>query len=290
MIGKQPFGATGQMSTRTIFGGFAFFQATQEDADRTLDLLLEYGVNHIDTAISYGNSEDLIGPWMDRHRQDFFLATKTDERSYKGAWQQMRRSLERLHVDHVDLIQLHNLVDRAEWDTAMAPGGALEAVIEAREQGLTRFIGVTGHGFSAPTMHRRSLERFDFDSVLFPYNYLLYRQPAYAASVDALLAACRERNVAVQTIKAMGARWWDVQPADCNTGYRPISEPADVARAANWVLAEPGVFLNTTGDLRVLPSLFDAVTRLTGRPSDDEMDEMVARLDMAPLWDPSMPL
>ena len=150
MIEKQPFGRTGHSSTRTIFGAAALSQVTQAEADRTLELLLRYGINHIDTAASYRDSELRVGPWMRRHRQDFFLATKTEKRTYQEAWDEFRLSLERLQVDHVDMLQLHFLVDPAQWEVAMGPGGALEAVIEAREQGLTRFIGVTGHEVVAP--------------------------------------------------------------------------------------------------------------------------------------------
>ena len=177
MIAKQPFGRTGHMSTRTLFGAASLKNVTQEEADRTLEVLLEYGVNHIDTAASYGDSELRIGPWMNRYRRQFFLATKTGERTYQEARESIHRSLERLRVSQIDLIQLHNLAEEAEWEVAMGPGGALEAAIEAREQGLVRFIGVTGHGVAIPVMHKRSLERFDFDAVLLPCNYLMLQNP-----------------------------------------------------------------------------------------------------------------
>src|SRR5919201_2680403 len=158
MIEKRPFGRTGHLSTVTLFGAAALSRATQAEADRVLDILLAYGVNHIDTAARYGDAELRIGPWMVRHRQDFFLATKTGKRLYQDAWDEIHRSLERLRVDHVDLIQLHNLVDPIEWDIALSPGGALDAAVEAREQGLVRFIGVTGHGTQVAATHKRSLE------------------------------------------------------------------------------------------------------------------------------------
>ena len=209
-IERRPFGRTGHMSSVTLFGAAALSRVTQAEADRTLDLLLEYGVNHIDTAASYGDAELRIGPWMARHRKDFFLATKTGDRTYADARASIHRSLERLRVDAVDLIQLHALVHPDEWDTAMGPGGALEACIEAREQGLVRYIGVTGHGLTIAAMHRRSLERFDFASVLFPVNFILLDNPAYRADVEELLAICAEREVAVQTIKSIArGRWTD---------------------------------------------------------------------------------
>ncbi len=200
MIDTAAFGRTGHQSTRVVFGAAALGSMRQERADEVLAVLLERGVNHLDTASSYGDSELRIGPWMASHRDRFFLATKTGERTGDGARAELERSLERLQVDHVDLIQLHNLAKDDEWEVAMGPGGALEAAIEAREQGLTRFIGVTGHGLGIAATHVRSLRRFDFDSVLLPFSYVLMQNPAYAADFEALLSLCRERNVAVQTI------------------------------------------------------------------------------------------
>src|SRR5215470_16845875 len=202
MIEKRPFGRTGHMSSATLFGAAALARASQDEADRTLETLLRYGVNHIDTAARYGDSELRIAPWMARHRKDFFLATKTGERSAAGARDSIHRSLERLRVDHVDLIQLHSLGHPDEWDQAMGPGGALEATVEARQQGLVRFIGVTGHGWHIAAMHKRSLARFDFDSVLLPYNFFMAQNERYRKDFEEVLAICRERNTAVQIIKS----------------------------------------------------------------------------------------
>jgi len=284
MIEKQPFGRTGHSSTRTIFGAAALSQVTQAEADRTLELLLRYGINHIDTAASYGDSELRVGPWMGRHRQDFFLATKTEKRSYQEAWDEFRLSLERLQVDHVDMLQLHFLVDPAQWEVAMGPGGALEAVVEAREQELTRFIGVTGHETVAPAMHLRSLGRFDFDAVLLPYSYVMMQNPQYAADFEALMAVCRERNVAVQTIKSLVRRPWGDRPHTRATWYEPLEGQADVDRTVHWVLSRPGVFLNTVADVHLLPRVLDAASRLGAAPSEAEMQEQTARLEMAPLF------
>src|SRR5213592_5220965 len=192
MIERRPFGRTGHLSTVTLFGGAALARASQADADRTLDLLLRYGVNHIDTAARYGDSELRIAPWMARHRKDFFLATKTGERSAGAARDGIHRSLERLRVDHVDLLQLHSLAHPDEWDQAMGPGGALEALIEARAQGLARFIGVTGHGWTIAAMHRRGLALFDFDAVLLPYNFFMAREERYRKDFEEVLGVCRE--------------------------------------------------------------------------------------------------
>ena len=217
-IEKRPFGRTGHLSTVTLFGAAALGTVSQADADRTLDLLLEYGVNHIDTAASYGESELRIGPWMARHRQEFFLATKTGQRSYAAAREEIHRSLDRLRVDSFDLIQLHALVHPDEWETAMGPGGALEACVEAREQGLVRFIGVTGHGRTIAAMHRRSLARFDFDSVLLPYSYTLMQDEVYEHDFEQLYKSCQERNVALQTIKSITRGPWATTPARAPPG------------------------------------------------------------------------
>ena len=218
MIEKRPFGRTGHLSTVTLFGAAALSRATQAEADRTLDLLLEYGVNHIDVAARYGDAEVRIGPWMARHRQDFFLATKTGKRLYQDAREEIHRSLERLRVDSVDLIQLHALFHPDDWDLALGPGGALEAAIEAREQGLVRFIGVTGHGWTIAAMHKRSLERFDFDSVLLPYNYVMHQNERYREDFDAVVQLCKERQVAVQTIKAIARGPWATTARDEGVG------------------------------------------------------------------------
>ena len=284
MIHKQPFGRTGHTSTRAIFGAAALGQVTQAEADRTLEVLLEYGINHIDTAASYGDSELRIGPWMARHRQDFFLATKTQERTYQDAKDEFHRSLERLRVDYVDMLQLHLLVDPDEWETAMGPGGALEALIEAREQGLTRFLGVTGHGVTIAAMHQRSLERFSFDAVLLPYSYVMMQNARYATDFEALMALCQTRGVAVQTIKSLVRRPWDQRPETAPTWYEPLREQAEIDRAVHWVLGRPGIFLNTLADINLLPKVLDAASRFEKRPSDAEMAAQVQRLELAPLF------
>lgn len=284
MIPRQVFGRTGHVSTRIIFGAAAFSRVTQEEADRTMGLLLRYGVNHIDTAASYGDSELRLGPWMERMRDRFFLATKTGERTYQGARDEIRRSLERLRVSQVDLIQLHNLAQPDEWEIAMGADGALRAAIEARDEGLVRFIGVTGHGLGIARMHLRSLERFDFDSVLLPYNYVLMQNSQYAADFEALIAVCQQRNVAVQTIKAITRAPWGDRPHTAATWYEPLQDQADIDRAVHWVLGRPGLFLNTVGDIHVLPKVLDAADRFERRPSDAEMAETARRLRLEPLF------
>jgi aryl-alcohol dehydrogenase-like predicted oxidoreductase len=284
MIERRPFGRTGHHSTVTLFGAAALARASQAEADRTLELLLRHGVNHIDTAARYGDSELLIGPWMARHRKDFFLATKTGQRTAPEAREDLHRSLERLRVDHVDLIQLHSLGHPDDWDRVMGPGGALEALVEARERGLTRFIGVTGHGWTIAAMHRRSLSRFDFDSVLLPYNYFMAQDERYRRGFEELRDTCRQRNVAVQVIKSIACGPWATTERTHTTWYQPLEAQADIDRAVHWALGLPGVFLNTVGDLALLPRVLDAASRAGRRPQDEEMGAMAAATRMTSLF------
>jgi aryl-alcohol dehydrogenase-like predicted oxidoreductase len=284
VIATAPFGSTGHESTRTIFGAAALSQVSHADAERTLELLLEHGVNHIDTAASYGDSELRIASWLKRHPGAFFVATKTGNRDYKGAKEEIHRSLERLGVDRVDLIQLHNLVDVVEWELALRDGGALEAAVEARDEGLVRFIGVTGHGLSVAAMHRRSLERFPFDSVLLPYNFLQVQDERYAREFEALARICADRGVAMQTIKAIALAPWDGRPQTASTWYEPLTDPEDVEVAVRWVLGREGVFLLTVGDVQVLPHVLAAAERFEARPDDDTMRALVERRALRPLF------
>ena len=283
-IATQPFGRSGHMSTRTIFGAASLGSVTQEEADRTLEVLLQYGVNHIDVASSYGDAELRIAPWLDQHRAHFYLATKSDARTAKEAKEELHRSLERMRVDYVDLWQLHNLADPIEWDIALSPGGAIEAAVEAKAQGLIRAVGVTGHGLQIAAMHRRSLERFDFDAVLLPYNYVTMQKPYYAENFNALLSTCQERNVAVQTIKSIAYRPWMGREHTRTTWYTPLEDQKDIDMAVHWVLKQPGIFLNTVGDIALLPKVLDAANRFQAGPSDEDMQAMVARLNMEPLF------
>ncbi len=260
----------------------------QERADALLEQLLEAGVNHIDTAASYGESELRIGPWMREHRTRFFLATKTGERTARGARESLYRSLERLRVDSVDLIQLHNLVDERDWEVALGPGGALEALVEARAQGLTRFLGVTGHGSRAPFMHLRSLERFPFDAVLFPYSFIMLAQPDYARDVAALRRRCREQGVAAQTIKAVARRRWRDGDLRRFSWYEPLTDPEAFRRAVRFVLAEPELFLNSSSDARLLPPLLETAAQPAPDPDPEALHADLARHGMEPLFPPGV--
>jgi len=285
MIPTQPFGRTGHDSSRIIFGAAAFSDVSQADADRTIDMVIDNGINHFDTAASYGDAEIRLGPWLKHHRDKVFIGTKTGERTRQAAHDEIRRSLERMQVDSVDLIQLHNLVDQDEWNTAFGPGGALEAAIEARDEGLVRFIGVTGHGVEVAARHAESLAQFPFDAVLLPYSFVMMQNPQYAADFNALAAICAERGVAMQTIKAITRRPWpEGAPHETSTWYDPLRDQDGIDLAVHWVLGNSQVFLNTVSDIHVLERVLDAAHRLAERPDDLRMQELVNRYDMAPLF------
>jgi aryl-alcohol dehydrogenase-like predicted oxidoreductase len=288
MVDRAAFGSTGHESSRVIFGGAALATMRQEAADELLPVLLEAGVNHLDVAASYGDAELRLAPWLAAHPDEFFLATKTGDRSGDAARASLERSLERLGVDHVDLIQLHNLVEPDEWDVAFGPGGAVEALARARDEGLARFVGVTGHGLRIARMHARSLERFDFDSVLFPYSYLLLQHDAYRADVELLLAVCEERTVAAQTIKSVARRRWTDRERHFSW-YEPLADDGVIDRAVRYVLGRQGLFLITSSDARLLRPTLAAAARIGAAPTPtgDELERDVVAQGMQPLFDGS---
>lgn len=286
MIERRPFGRTGHTSSRVIFGAAALGRMAQDEADRLLPLLDAFGVNHLDVAAAYGDAELRLAPWLRGRRHEFFVATKTEARDGPGARASLERSLERLGVHQLDLIQVHNLVEPDEWATAHGPGGAVEALAAARDEGLVRWIGVTGHGTRIAAMHLRSLERFAFDSVLFPLNHVLLRDAAYRRDVEALVEACAERDVAMQTIKSVArSRWSPDAPGPRRSWYEPLRDEAAIDRAVRYVLCSGPYFLNSSSDATVLSSILEAASHPSGVPDDAELDDDVVRFGMRPLFD-----
>jgi aryl-alcohol dehydrogenase-like predicted oxidoreductase len=286
---KHAFGNTGHQSTRILFGAAALGAMRQEKADSVLQMVMDAGINHIDVAASYGEAELRLASFLQDHRQDFFLATKTGDRTHDAARASIERSLERMQVQQLDLIQFHNLSKDHEWDVAMGPGGALEAAVAARDEGLVRFIGVTGHGTRIAEMHLKSLAAFDFTSVLLPYNYMEMQDERYATEFNELYALCAEKGVAMQTIKSIARRRWrEDDDSPKFSWYEPIREDDALRRAVHWVLRRPGLFLNSSSDATLLPKIIQAAEEF--KPDEvNELEQQVtadaAGQEMEPLFE-----
>lgn len=254
-------GRTEHMSSVLIYGAAALGGVTQDEADRSLAEAFAAGINHFDVAASYGEAEPRMGPWVAGVRAQIFLASKTGDRDAEAAWASVNRSLERLRTDHLDLIQLHAVGSTDELDAATAPGGALQAMVRARDEGLVRFVGITGHGHDAPRVHLEALRRFPFDSVLTPLNPVLGRDPAYLSSYQALVAEVERQDTALMTIKTVARRNWPGggSQGDYATWYEPFDEQEQITAALAWVLSHPEVTgIPTPGDTRLLRLLVEA--------------------------------
>lgn len=272
------FGRTGHESTIAIFGGAALWDATQEAADRVMEQVIAAGVNHIDVAPSYGKAEVLIGPWIPQIRQDFFLGCKTLERTKEGAAADLQRSLEKLRTDHFDLYQIHAVTRMEQLDEVLRPGGALDAILDAREQGLTKHIGITGHGNDSPAIFLEALRRFDFDSILFPINFVQYANPAYRRDAEALLRECRKRDVGTMIIKATGKGVWREGPHTATTWYVPFDDMEHIQASVNFALSQDVTGLCTAGDARLLQLFLEACDCFTPM-NEAEQTELIATAD-----------
>jgi aryl-alcohol dehydrogenase-like predicted oxidoreductase len=247
------FGRTDHMSSVAIFGGAAVWDVTQAQADAAIEHVLAAGVNHIDVAPSYGKAEARIGPWMPQIRKQVFLGCKTLERTRQGAWDELQRSLEKLRTDSFDLYQIHAITSLEQLDEVLHPGSVIDAILDARAQGLTRYIGITGHGKDSPAVFLQALKRFDFDSILFPINFVQFADPQYRADTLTLLDECRKRQVGTMIIKAIGKGVWRDQPRNHTTWYDVFDTPDEVQAGVNFALSQEVTGLCTAGDLQVLP-------------------------------------
>ncbi len=268
------FGRTGHMSTVAIFGAAALSQVTQEEADKAMEQVIEAGVNHIDVAPSYGEAELRIGPWMPRERGRFFLGCKTTERTKEGAWKEMQGSLKRLQTETFDLYQCHAITTMEELDAVTMKGGALEAFVEAREQGLTRYLGITGHGVNAPQIYLEALRRFDFDSILFPLNFVQMANPEYGRYAEELIAECKAKDVGTMIIKAITKAPWGERQHTATTWYEPFDKMDEIQKGVNFALSYDVTGLCTAGDTRLLPLFLQACENFT-RLRQDEIEEMI---------------
>ena len=273
---RRRFGRTGHMSTVAIFGAAAFFETTQDVADRAMEQVIEAGINHIDVAPSYGMAEELLGPWIKRERDRFFLGCKTMERKKVDADAEMRRSLERLHTDKFDLFQLHAVTSLGELNQVTEPGGALEAIIDARDEGLTKYIGITGHGVEAPAVFLEALRRFDFDTVLFPINFVQYTDREYRRNAEELLRQCRQRDVGTMIIKALAKGPWGDRPKVYDSWYEPFDDPVMIQTAVNFALSQDVTGLCTSADVNILPMFLEACQRFTPLETT-EQEELITQ-------------
>jgi len=259
----RPFGRTGHMSTVAVFGAAAFWEISQADADKVMEQVIEAGINHIDIAPSYGQAELRVGPWMPRERKRFFLGCKTMERTKQGAWDEMQRSLKLLQTETFDLYQCHAVNTMEELDAITMPGGALEAFVEARQRGLINFIGITGHGANAPQIYLEALSRFDFDSVLFPLNFVQFANPEFRKHAEELIATCKAKDVGTMIIKTITKAPWGERPHTANTWYEPFDQMDEIQRAINFGLSYDVTGLCTAGDTRILPLVLEACKNFT---------------------------
>jgi len=258
---RRRLGRTGHMSTVVTFGAAGIGRVDQETADRAVETALAHGVNHVDVAPRYGEAEVRLRPWMARIRSRIFLGCKTGQRTREEASAELSRSLERLGTDRLDLYQLHAVGKLHELDQCTAPGGALEALVEAREAGRVRWLGITGHTHDAPATQLEALRRFDFDTVMFPLNFVLWAIPEYRRDAEALLAACRAREVGVHVIKSVAKDPWGDRPRTHATWYEPFTDQATIDRAVAFVLSQPVTTLCSVGDVTVLPKVLAAAER-----------------------------
>jgi aryl-alcohol dehydrogenase-like predicted oxidoreductase len=285
MLQQRLLGRTGHLSSLVIMGTAAFWQISQEDANAALDLALSHGVNHIDVAPQYGQAQERLGPWLEPRRDKFFLGCKTLERTRDAAWTDLRRSLDLLRTTQLDLYQLHSVGTFDELEKCFAPGGSVEVLAEAKQQGLTRFLGITGHGIQTPAVFLEALRRFDFDTLMFPINPPLYANAEYRRQTEALLALAAERGVAVQIIKAVARGPWGEQTKNYHTWYQPQDEAATIQAWVRFALSQPQVTaIASPGDTRLLPVVLRAAEQFSPLPADEQTALIAAGSVLEPLF------
>src|ERR687891_2136445 len=260
---KRTLGRTGHQSTVVTFGTAGLSRVTQESADQVVQLILDHGVNHIDIAPTYGEAMERMSPWMPKIRGQMFLGAKTRQRSRELAWENVNDCMQRLGVESFDLFQLHAVISMEELDQVTATGGALETLVEMREQGLTKWIGITGHGPDVPRVHLEALRRYDFDTIMFPVSASIFRNPEYRRDAEELLETANAKGVGIQTIKMIARGGWGDRARECNTWYDPYREQEDIDRALWWVLSRPMHTAPSASDVTLLPKVLDAAERFT---------------------------
>lgn len=273
---KRKLGKTDHYSTVAIFGGAAFWDITQSVADTVMEQVIAAGVNHIDVAPQYGLAEERLGPWMKRERERFFLGCKTMERTAEAAWQEMHISLKRLQVEQFDLYQIHAITLQEDLDVVFQKGGVIETMIKAKEEGFTHNLGITGHGMQTPKLFLQAIERFDFDTVMFPLNYGLMGQDAYREDALALIDACNKKDIGRMIIKSVAKGPWNEKPKTHTTWYEPFNTPPYFQEAVNFVLSQDVTGLCMAGDITVIPMILQACEQFE-MMSEDEQAELIEK-------------
>lgn len=272
---KRTLGRTGHESTVVSFGTAALGEVSQDVADEAIELVLNHGVNHIDIAPSYGQAMERMAPWMPKIRNQVFLGSKTLERTRDEAWQDIHSIMRRLNVESFDLFQLHSVTSMDLLDQVTAPAGALEALLEMRDQGLTKWIGITGHGYDALQVQMEAMKRFDTDTIMFAYCATMSRNPDYRREAEKVLEMAHAKNVGLQIIKMLARGGWGDRKADLATWYDPYRDQSEIDRALWWLLSQPIHTAASTGDVTILPKLLDAAERFAPL-GEAEQEEIVA--------------
>jgi predicted aldo/keto reductase-like oxidoreductase len=275
---KRRFGRTEHQSTVAIFGTAAFYEISQSRVDEVMEYVLSTEINHIDVAPGYGQAEERLGPCLAKERDRFFIGCKTQERIKNMAAKELRQSLETLQVERFDLFQLHAVTSMDDLDQVTAKGGALEAILEAKEEGLVQYIGITGHGLDVPKVFLEALNRFDFDTVLFPINFILYADQDYRESANALLAECANRDVGTMIIKSIARGPWGERNKTHTTWYRPFSDAEWIQKSINFALSQPITGICTAADVTLLPLVIDACEKYSPLNANGQ-EELIARAD-----------
>ncbi len=283
---KRRLGRTEHHSTVVTIGTAGLSKVTQEVADSSVELMLEHGVNHVDIAPTYGEAMERMAPWINKIRGDVFLGSKTRARTKSQAWDNIHSIMDRLGVESFDLFQLHSVGLMDDLDTVTGPGGALEALVELKEQGLTRFIGITGHGPDVPKIHLEALRRFDFDTIMFPVSASIFKNPDYKESALELLATANERDLGVQTIKMLARGGWGERERDTSTWYDPHREQPEIDKALWWVLSQPMHTAPSAGEVTLWPKVLDAAERFN--PLTATQQEEVIASQQPPLPEPGL--
>ena len=269
-------GRTGHFSSVAIFGGAAFWDITQSVADTVMEQVVAAGVNHIDVAPQYGMAEERLGPWLKREREHFFLGCKTMERTAEDSWAELQRSLKKLQVEQLDLYQIHAITSQEELDKALMMGGVIETLVKAREEGLTQHLGITGHGMQTPRLFLQAIQRFDFDTVMFPLNFALMGQEAYREDVLALIDVCNQKNIARMIIKSVAKGPWNEKPKTHTTWYEPYHTSSTVQESVNYVLSQDVTGICMAGDVTVIPMVLQACQQFEPM-TEEEQDALIER-------------